>query len=146
MKNLTYSDLLLIIEILYLYQKPNPTIMRMNTVTHVFSCFFVCYCLAVFSSDGKKIYRTKTSLNSNGRSDVVNPTADLKSNGKGVLIKKRKKRLRVQKDEQKSTHGRQMINVESFLGQFNLFSNSSLFSNMGSSNTDQASPTRLVIS
>ena len=116
--------------------------MRMNT--HVITCFIVCYCLAIFLSDGKKIYKTKVPSNSNRRSDIVKPIEDSKIHEKGALIKKRKKRLRVQKYEQESTKGRQMINVESFLSQFNLFSanRTSLFSNSGSSNTDQTSPTR----
>ena len=117
-----------------------------DTILRSIIILVVFYCITISPLDGKKIHKTKVLQKVSRRSELVKPISDSKSDDKVGLIKKRKKRIKVSKDEQKPSQSRQMINIESFFNQFNLFSNSSLFSNSGSSSADQASPTRLVIS
>ena len=114
--------------------------MKMSIIMRSITCLIVLYCSIIFFSDAKKIHKSAILLNANGKSDGIKQTSELRSDENGLLIKKRKKRLRVQKDEPKPSQGRQIVNIESFLNQFNLFN----FSATGSSTSDQTSPTRLV--
>ena len=104
-------------------------------------CLIVLYFSIIFFSDAKKIQKSAIFLNENGKRGGIQQMAGYNSNEKGGLIKKRKKRLRVQNDEPKTSQGRQIVNIESFLNQFNLFN----FSAIESSSSDQTTPTRLVM-
>ena len=115
--------------------------MKMSIVMRPIICLIVLYFSIIFFSDAKKIQKSAIFLNANEKSGGIKQMAGFHSDEKGRLIKKRKKRLRVQKDEPKSSQGRQIVNIESFLNQFNLFN----FSAAGSSSSDQTTPTRLVI-
>ena len=104
-------------------------------------CLIVLYFSIIFFSDAKKIQKSAIFLNANGKSGGIKQMSGFNSDEKRGLIKKRKKRLRVQNDEPKPSQGRQIVNIESFLNQFNLFN----LSATGSSSSDQTTPTRLVI-
>ena len=113
----------------------------MGIVMRSIICFMVLYFSIIFVTDAKKIQNSAIFLNENGKSGGIKQMSGFNSDETGGLIKKRKKRLRVQNDESKPSQSRQIVNIESFLNQFNLFN----FSATGSSSTDQTSPTRLVI-
>ena len=118
--------------------------MWMNVILRSITCLIFLYCFTISSLDGKKIRKTEVLLKASGKSGEIKPISESQSENKGVLVKKRKKRIRGPKDEQMPSQSRQMINIEDFFSQFNFFNsnNSSSSSNSGSSTTDQTSPTR----
>ena len=119
----------------------------MNVILRYISCLIVLYCFSLSSLEGKKIQPDEVFLRASGESGVIKPISESKLENKGVLVKKRKKRIRGPKDEHTLSKSRQMINIEDFFSQFNFFNfnNSSSSSDSGSSTTDQTSPTRYVI-
>ena len=116
----------------------------MNAILRSIFCLIVLNCFTISSLEGKKIRQAEVLLKTSGKSGMIKPISESKSENKGVLLKKRKKRIRVPIDKQTPSQSRQMINIEDFFSQFNFFNsnNSSSSSNSGSSTTDQTSPTR----
>ena len=118
--------------------------MWMNVILRHITCLIVLYCFTISSLEGKKIQQAEVLLKASGKSGLIKPISESKFENKGVLVKKRKKRIRGPKNEPTPSKSRQMINIEDFFSQFNFFNfnHSSSSSDSGSSTTDQTSPTR----
>ena len=118
--------------------------MWIYVILRFITCLLILYCFTISTLEGKRIRQTEVLLKASGKSGVLKPISESKSENKGLLVKKRKKRIREPKDKQTPIKSRQMLNIEDFFSQFNFFNfnSSSSASNSGSSTTDQTSPTR----